>query len=80
MDDLIKLINEIQDDQKSFNARFPNIISKDDVDLSNYSEQKSDYSGVEFEYVNQSGDGDYGFHGKVAVPFEDIFIVFDFYE
>lgn len=80
MENLSKLFNEIQEDQEGLFATFPKLVHKNDIDLNGFSEQKSDYSGVEFEYVNQRGCADYGFRGSMAVPFGDYFILFTYCE
>ncbi len=80
MEDLAKLINEINSDQDGMNAAFPKMIHKDEIDLSGFSEQKSSYENIESEYIDQSGDCDYGFYGVLAVPFGDFYIVFKYWE
>lgn len=80
MKKLSKLFNEIQNDQEEVFATFPKLLHKNDVDLNGFNKQKSDYEGVEFEYVNQSGCADYGFHGVMAIPFDDYFIIFTYSE
>lgn len=80
MEELFNLLNEIQKDQSTMNATFPQIVEREGFDLSEFIEQASEYSGVDEEYVDQSGCGDYGFHGRMAIPFMDKLIVFRFWD
>lgn len=80
MEELFNLLNEIQKDQSAMNAAFPQIFEREGFDLSGFIEQDSDYSRVDKEYVDQSGCGDYGFHGRMAIPFENKLIVFNYWE
>jgi hypothetical protein len=80
MESLSKLFNEIQKDQEGMFATFPKLLHKNNIDLVGFSKQESDYDGIDFEYVNQSGCADYGFHGSMAVPFGDYFILFTYSE
>lgn len=80
MEDIAALINEIKSDQSAMCVDFPKIIHKENIDLSGFTEQKSDYTGVENEYINQSGCSDYGYHGTMAIPYQDYFIVFTYSE
>lgn len=80
MENLIKLLNEIQYEHRGEHASFPKLIHKTVINLDAFSKQESDFTGVEFEYVNQRGCADYGFYGSLAVPFGDYFILFEYSE
>ena len=81
LEQIAALINEIKDDQSGMCASFPEMKEASSVDLTGFSEQASVYTGVDVEYVNQSGCGDYGFHGQIAVPVgESYLIIWDYSE
>jgi len=77
---LIKLIKEIHAENRGSSASFPDIVNPEEFDLHGFEKQRSDYDGVEFEYVYQRGCADYGFHGQVAIPFESRLLVFSFWD
>ncbi|WP_103173730.1 hypothetical protein [Paracoccus sp. SY] len=59
----------------------PRIVARAGFDLSKFKEQKSDFAGVETEWVDQRGPGMCGddFHGTIAVPIDaDRFFVLDY--
>lgn len=82
MNGLIKLINEINDTSQGTGGltHFPKIVKKEEMDLKWFKEQLSSYEGIKTEFVSQYGDGDYGYHGTVAIPYGEWFVVFEFDE
>ena len=76
----LHIILELMNDNitEEFNYSFPKIVTG--LDIGKFTKQPCDnLEGVDFEYVNQNGDGDYGFYGQIAYKlFEDIFLVFDY--
>lgn len=77
--DLIVKVGEAED-LKEYSLAFPTVDRTES--LSGFEPQKSDIEGVDIEYVNQSGCGDYGHHGQIAIPFGDgrLCLVFGFNE
>lgn len=45
-----------------------------DPNLPGFKKQKSDAVGFEWEYINQTGNGDYGYHGEIIFPIGNKFI------
>jgi hypothetical protein len=74
MNEIVELINEIHEYQEFTYAKFPEIIHKDEFDLTGFSEQESYYPSVDVVYT----DVDYGFYGTMAIPCKEHFIVFEY--
>lgn len=60
------------------NYQFPRIKNVDSSDLKFFREQESNIEGVETEWVSQSGDGDWGYTGTIAIkiPLSDGYYIF----
>lgn len=63
---------------EEFHYSFPKIING--FDISEFTKQVCDnLDGVDFVYIDQHGDGDYGFYGQVAYKLlEDTYLVIEY--
>lgn len=76
--ELIELINDINDDIGVFvyGISFKSVKS---FDFDCFDCQYCDYSNADVEYINQSGDGDYGYNGTIAIPVSgELLLVFEY--
>lgn len=64
---LIRLINTVNDDVDIFvtGLSFKELNS---FSFKDFDHQPSCYSDIDFEYIRQSGDGDYGYYGTLVFP------------
>jgi len=60
------------------NYQFPRIKSIDSSDLKGFTKQESNINGVDFEWIKQQGDADWGFAGTLAIeiPLSDGHYIF----
>lgn len=80
MEELIKLMNAIKADLDGFNVKLPEIVLASEFDLSRFEDQSCDIDGIDIEYVDQHGDGDNGYYGTIAYPFNEYVILVEYFE
>ena len=77
------VICQISGDTEVNTFQFPKVENWDSSNLKGFTKQESSLDGVDFEWINQSGDGDWGYQGTLAIeiPMSDgYFIVIKYFD